>query len=151
VARSCCQVHHNSSHSLPACGGFLVTGWSLSHKLMWHHLGDTLSKMPIIQWVYSPLLILFVLLWFCWHWGLNLLSKCSTIWGLLSAFFALFSDTVSNVLPGVASDCDSTTYASHIAGILKVSPHAWLVLWDKISLTFLLGAASNCDPTVSAS
>jgi hypothetical protein len=37
------------------------------------------------------------------------------------------------------------------AGILGMLHHAWLFLWDKVSLTFLPWLALNCDPTISAS
>jgi hypothetical protein len=42
-------------------------------------------------------------------------------------------------LPGLASDCNLLTYASHIARITVVKHHAHLVCWDMVMLTFCMG------------
>jgi hypothetical protein len=54
-------------------------------------------------------------------------------------------------LPGLASNYDPTTYASHVEGITDVNHHAWLVFWDRISLTLLPELALVHNPPVSSS
>jgi hypothetical protein len=47
-----------------------------------------------------------------------------------------FSDRVSHFCPGPASDCDPSTYASLIVGITGANHHIYLVIWDRVSVTF---------------
>jgi hypothetical protein len=73
---------------------------------------------------------------------LKSLYKCSTT---LATFPALLHLVIFHIRfhtfceASLASD--SPTYTSHIAGITDIHQSTWLILWDKISLTFfaLLG------------
>jgi hypothetical protein len=67
------------------------------------------------------------------------------------AFFSYCSDKGSNFLLGPTSDHNCLTYISHIDEITVVCHHAWLALWDRISLTFLPRLALNYKPPIFAS
>jgi hypothetical protein len=50
--------------------------------------------------------------------------------------FNYFSDRVPHFFPGLALDWDPPTSASHLVGITDAKYHSWLVLWDKVLLSF---------------
>jgi hypothetical protein len=67
--------------------------------------------------------------WAFWT-GTLPLEPCSRPFG-----FRYFSDNVSWFWPRLDLDCNSPTYASQIAGITEVNPHAWpkvrFLVWHK--------------------
>jgi hypothetical protein len=61
------------------------------------------------------------------------------------SFFALviFQTGPCNFALRSASDSDLPIYISHIAGMTGTCHHTWLVSWNRVSLTFMPGLASN--------
>jgi hypothetical protein len=63
---------------------------------------------------------------------LHLPGKYSTMWASPPALFCFsyFLGRVLHFCPGLASDQYPPTYASHVAGIIDVPHHTWIVYWD---------------------